>query len=101
MRTEIVFQPAPGRQGPLPLTAGYATVYGLVLHRPISKHAREAGYWNISDPVTGGLVAYGEYPGCEGAVAGLVSLVMRYTQYPGGFAGALADARQQWAGANK
>lgn len=103
MRTEIVFQPAgnPRWGCQLKPQRGYATAWGLVFHPAINKHARKAGYWNVSDPETGCLAAYGEYPGIEGAVAGLVSVVMHFAQYPGGFAAAVAKRRQMRAGANK
>lgn len=101
MRTEIVFQPATARRWqPIPLTSGYATAHGLVLHRSLCNLSSERGYWDVSDPETGCLVAYGTYPGIEGAVAGLVEVAMPFAQHPGGFAAALADGRRRWAGAN-
>lgn len=99
MRNEIIFHPAknPRYQGDLEPVRGYATSFGLVLHRAIWKFRDALGYWDVSDIETGGMVANGDYPGIEGAVAALVQKAQEFRSYPGGFAGALSDGRRQSA----
>ena len=78
MRTEIVFHPAKTRHFPESFRPirGFATAFGLVLHRSLSGFRARLGYWDVSDVQTGALVAWGELPGIEGAVAGLVHRAM-------------------------
>lgn len=99
MRTEIIFHPAknPRYLGGLEPVRGYATSFGLVLHRAISTFREALGYWDVSDIETGGMVANGDFPGIEGAVAALVQKAQEFRSYPGGFVGALSDGRRQSA----
>ena len=99
MRTEIIFHPAkhPRYKGELEPVRGYASKYGLVLHRALWGVRESRGHWDVSDIETGALVAYGDYPGVEGAVAALVHTARRFARWPGGFAAALAQGRRQAA----
>lgn len=99
MRTEIIFHPAkhPRHKGELGPVRGYLSKYGLVLHRALSDFRESLGYWDVSDIETGALVAYGDYPGVEGAVAALVHAARRFAGFPGGFAAALARGRRKMA----
>jgi hypothetical protein len=99
MRTEIIFHPAknPRYLGNLEPVRGYATSFGLVLHRAIGTFRETLGYWDVSDIETGGMVANGDFPGIEGAVAALVQKAQEFRGYPGGFAGALSDGRRNSA----
>jgi len=95
MRTEIIFHPAKHSRyrSELAPVRGYLSKYGLVLHRSLSDCRRPRGYWDVSDIETGCLVAHGDYPGIEGAVAALVQAAREWACFPGGFAAALAIAR--------
>lgn len=98
MKTTVTFTPA--RNPAYPIKAPFSPInglqvaYGLVIHPVIESKIRSTrGYWDVSDPGTGCLVAYGEYPGPEGAVAGLVQKAMAFKASPGGFRGALERGR--------
>lgn len=98
MRTPITFTPArnPRLAHLLPFTpiVGFQVAYGLVIHPSLDMAIRrDRGYWDVSDPKTGCLVAYGVYPGAAGAVASLVEKAMELKDRPGGFRGALERGR--------
>lgn len=97
MRTEIEFSPAkhPRWPGTLGSIVGFETKYGCVLHRSLSKFRESLGYWDVSDITTGALVAYGAYPGIEGAVAALTLRAQEFHGHPGGFSAALDRGRQR------
>jgi|GEM_PF-4595839 len=97
MRTVIIFHPAkhPRYKGTLEPVPGYLSKYGLVLHRALWGVRESRGYWDVSDIDTGALVAHGDYPGVEGAVAALVHTARSFASLPGGFAAALDEGRRQ------
>jgi hypothetical protein len=72
------------------------TAYGLVIHRSLTAHQRARGFFSVSDPVTGGKVAEGLYPGWEGAIAALVQRVMSFRDQPGGFRAVFAAVRKKY-----
>jgi len=83
----------PGR-APFEPTVCYPIAFGLVVHPALDMgpHAKR-GFWDVSDPETGALVAFGLYPGRPGAIAAAVKLAIRYKQAPAGFRGAIERAR--------
>lgn len=98
MKTPITFTPAKNPrlldQTPFKPVNAFQVSYGLVIHPSIDGSIRKRlGYWDVSDPKTGCLVAYGMYPGPEGAIAGLVEKAMEMKARPGGFRGALERGR--------
>lgn len=98
MRTAIKFTPArnPKLANLLPFEPifGFQVSYGLVIHPSVSVSIRrDRSYWDVSDPETGCLIAYGIYPGPAGAIAGLVEKAMEMKDRPGGFRGALERGR--------
>jgi len=101
MKTPIVFKPAKNPNLPkswpdLEPVHAFQLAYGLVIHPAIGITVRKArGFWDVSDPSTGALVAYGVYPGPEGAIAGLVEKAMAMKNRQGGFRGALERARSK------
>lgn len=86
-------QAYPGRP-PFGLTVCYPISFGLVVHPALDMgpHAKR-GFWDVSDPETGALVAFGLYPGRPGAIAAAVELAMKYKRSPAGFRGAIERAR--------
>lgn len=97
-RETVTFQPAknPRLVGKFKPVAAQKSGYGLVIHPTIlaGPHCK-FGFWDVSDPQTGCLVAYGEFPGREGAVTALVHAAMRYGKQPGGFRRALEIGRKK------
>lgn len=93
-----LFTPAtyPGRQ-PFGPVVCYPISFGLVVHPALDMgpHAKR-GFWDVSDPETGTLVAFGLFPGRAGAIAAAVKLAMRYRHREYGFRGALAVARERF-----
>lgn len=102
MKTAVSFQPLknPRLQDktPLPVVQGFAVGYGLVIHRSLYKLREQRGYWDVSDPVTGSLVAMSDFPGQDGAIAALVGRAMEFKNRPGGFRGALERRRVRTMG---
>lgn len=74
---------------------GERTAFGLVVHLRLGIGGERYGYWDVSDPLTGGLVAQGKVPGRIGAIAALVQKAVPYQHTPGGFRAALQIARQK------
>ncbi len=103
MKTSITFVPAknphlPAKPPFKPITA-LQVAYGLAIHPSVNSSIREKhGFWDVSDLKTGCLVAYGIYPGPEGAVAGLVEKAMEMKNCDGGFRGALERGRAKILG---
>ncbi|MBI2278170.1 MAG: hypothetical protein HYU74_12520 [Dechloromonas sp.] len=98
MKTEVTFTPAKNPRlsdkTPFSPIKALQVSYGLVIHPAVDSGIRaRRGYWDVSDPLTGALVAYGVYPGPEGAVAGLVEKAMSLKNRPAGFRGALERGR--------
>ena len=83
----------PGR-APFEPTVCYPIAFGLVVHPALDMgpHAKR-GFWDVSDPETAALVAFGLYPGRPGAIAAAVKLATRYMRAPGGFRAAIERAR--------
>jgi hypothetical protein len=103
MKTPITFVPAKNLRlaanPPFKPITAFQVAYGLAIHPSLAGSIRtKRGFWDVSDPKTGCLVAYGIYPGPEGAVAGLVEKAMEMKNRDGGFRGALERARAKIRG---
>lgn len=99
MRPTINFKPskAPAGFGACPASVPANPIsWGLCIHRSLDDPRQHLGFFDVSDIDTGSLVARGDYPGVEGAIAGLVAQAMRFRSYPGGLCAALKEGRSRF-----
>lgn len=96
----ITFQPTvyPGKP-PIPPMDGELTGYGLVIHLSCQQYCRDAGIYDVSDPVTGARICSGCYPGRDDAIDELAQFVRDYygKNPKGDFRDALQKAREKLA----